>query len=346
MARPWGSNQKEVQGFVVTAVAGGERNLSKQIQDRFGVARATASKYIRNLVDQHVIRRVKPGQYELVKKKETVRLPLKDLQEHVDWTDSIEPLLSDLPSNGKEIWQHGCTEMINNAIDHSEGQYLSVIVDRDPMKTEVVVYDNGIGIFRKIANALILEDDRHAVLELAKGKFTTDPDNHTGEGIFFTSRMFDDYDISSGDVFFKHDSKTDEDWVLGEEYRSKIPRPGTHVFMALNNESDRKLQDVFDQYADDEGDYAFDKTVVPVKLLAYGDERLVSRSQAKRLLARFDRFRTVVLNFEGVDSIGQGFADEVFRVFPQLHPDVELVPINANERVSQMITRSLRSESR
>ena len=67
----------------------------------------------------------------------------------------------------------------------------------------------------------------------------------------------------------------------------------------------------------------------------------MSRSQAKRLLARFDRFRTVVLNFEGVNAIGQAFADEVFRVFGQQHPEVELIPINTNERVSQMITRSL-----
>ena len=34
------------------------------------------------------------------------------------------------------------------------------------------------------------------VWELPKsGKLTTDPDNHTGEGIFFTSRVFDEFEI-------------------------------------------------------------------------------------------------------------------------------------------------------
>jgi len=342
MARPWAADQSEVRDFVIEAIAHDGRNLSKQIQDRFDVARPTASKYIKTLVDENILRRTKPGKYELIQQENIVYLPLEGLQEHVVWIEDIQPLLAGLPSNVQEIWQHGCTEMINNAVDHSEGRNLTVSVEGDPIKTIITVYDDGIGIFRKIADALDLEDDRHAVLELAKGKFTTDPANHTGEGIFFTSRMFDDYDINSGDVFFKHYQETDQDWILGEEHRSNPPRRGTYVYMALNNKSDRELQDIFDQYADEDGDYAFDKTVVPVKLLSYGDERLVSRSQAKRLLARFERFRTVVLNFEGVDSIGQAFADEVFRVFRLQHPNVELIPINANERVSQMITRAFR----
>jgi hypothetical protein len=113
--------------------------------------------------------------------------------------------------------------------------------------------------------------------------------------------------------------------------------------MALSNTTGRKLQDIFDEYATDTEDYRFDRTVVPVKLLQYGDERLVSRSQAKRLLARFDRFRTVVLNFGKVEWIGQAFADEVFRVFPSKHPEIDIVGINANEQVTRMMNRA-RSE--
>ena len=56
------------------------------------------------------------------------------------------------------------------------------------------------GIFKKIQKALDLLDERHAILELAKGKLTTDPKHHTGEGIFFTSRMFDEFTILSGGV--------------------------------------------------------------------------------------------------------------------------------------------------
>lgn len=65
----------------------------------------------------------------------------------------------------------------------------------------------------------------------------------------------------------------------------------------------------------------------------------MSRSQARRLVARFERFRHVVLDFAGVEEIGQAFADEVFRVFAAGHPSVELRPINAAPAVMAMVRR-------
>ena len=67
---------------------------------------------------------------------------------------------------------------------------------------------------------------------------------------------------------------------------------------------------------------------------------LVSRSQAKRLLLRIDRFRTVVLDFENVNQIGQAFADEIFRVFARSHPGISVQFINANDDVRRMIKRA------
>ena len=71
------------------------------------------------------------------------------------------------------------------------------------------LHDNGVGIFKKIQTELRLLDERHAILELAKGKLTTDPKRHTGEGIFFSSRMFDQFDILSGGIFFTHKFQAD-----------------------------------------------------------------------------------------------------------------------------------------
>jgi hypothetical protein len=97
---------------------------------------------------------------------------------------------------------------------------------------------------------------------------------------------------------------------------------------------------VFDRFASSDDDYAFSKTHVPVKLLQYGTNNLISRSQAKRLLARFEKFQEVILDFSGVDSIGQAFADEIFRVFKNSHPGVRVVAVNANTQVRQMVARA------
>ena len=66
----------------------------------------------------------------------------------------------------------------------------------------------------------------------------------------------------------------------------------------------------------------------------------MSRSQAKRLLARVDRFSIVIFDFATVESIGQAFADEIFRVFERAHPNIKLVAINTSKSIDQMINRA------
>lgn len=175
------------------------------------------------------------------------------------------------------------------------------------------------------------------MLELAKGKLTTDPARHSGEGIFFCSRMFDRFVIVSGGTHFAHEFGDAEDWIM----EAKTPlKSATAVYMKLQNHTARTTQQVYREYSSGD-DFGFSKTVVPVRLAQYGDDLLISRSQAKRLLARVDRFRTVLFDFEGVSAIGQAFADEIFRVFRMQHPDMELYAINASVDVQDMVNRAL-----
>jgi hypothetical protein len=197
------------------------------------------------------------------------------------------------------------------------------------------VIDDGIGIFRKIQRDFELNDPRHAILELAKGKLTTDPANHSGEGIFFTSRMFDRFIIFSNGLYFSH-NEPDEDWLLEHD----IDINGTSVQMTIHTNSDREINEVFDAYAADHQDFGFTKTHVPLNLATYGDENLISRSQARRLLSRFRDFSEVLLDFDGVMTIGQAFADEIFRVFARNNPHIDIVAINTNKQIDKMISRA------
>ncbi len=118
------------------------------------------------------------------------------------WRSLVEPALVGLPENVLKICHYSFTEMFNNAIEHSEGEYAIVKIERTARFVTLIVYDDGIGIFEKIQAAFSLEDHRHAILELAKGKLTTDPKHHTGEGIFFSSRMFDEFTIAANTYMF------------------------------------------------------------------------------------------------------------------------------------------------
>lgn len=327
-------------GFLVTHAPHHPYDLVKVACEKFGITRQAVNRYLQELIGAGKILasgKTNQRRYELpTLTNELFTIPLANLEEDRVWRKKIFPLVANLPANVVGVWQYCVSEMINNAIDHSEGSELRVRVQQNAAVTEIIVMDNGIGIFRKIKQACNLEDERHAVLELAKGKLTTDPTRHTGEGIFFTSRMLDNFGIFSGDVLFRHKHEEEEDWISEREK----PDTGTSVFMVLGNNSAQTTQEVFDYFASDEHDYGFTKTIVPVRMAQHGSEQLLSRSQAKRLLARIDRFSVVLFDFQGVNAIGPAFADEIFRVFERSHPNIRLVPINTLPGVERMITRA------
>ena len=336
---------RAIRDYIVAHVRAYPYDIAQFCADHFGISRQAVNKHLGRLVADGLLTAqgaTRSRRYSLtaLDEKDVVVQLIEGTDEDTVWRKEVAPLLAPLPRGAREIWQYGFTEMLNNAIDHSSGTWVRIMVARTAVDVYIKLLDNGEGIFRKIARELRLDDERHAVLELAKGKLTTDPENHTGEGIFFTSRLFDEFNLLSRNVFFSHDSATREDWI--QETRAVsggAEFPGTLVVLELNNDTTRSTKQVFDEYTED-GDYGFSKTVVPVSLVRYGDEALISRSQAKRLLARFDRFKKVILDFEGVEQIGQAFADEVFRVFAKAHPNVEIVPFNTNPDVDAMIHRA------
>ncbi len=258
-------------------------------------------------------------------------------EEHIVWQRGIEPLLMWVSDNARRICAYGFTEMLNNAIDHSEGTRIRYFMDVEQRMIRFTIRDDGIGVFEKIRSRFKLEDHRLAMLELSKGKLTTDSSRHSGQGIFFTSRMFDYFLLGSNGLSFSHTAGAD-DWLIET---GPFDQPGTVVIMEIQADSRRTTRQVFDMFADpDIDDYRFSRTHVPLKLARFGASELVSRSEAKRVLARFEGFREVLLDFDGIESIGQAFADEIFRVFRLAHPEINVIAVRENEPVRQMVDRA------
>lgn len=331
-------DKERIRRRALELIAADGRQVALRLATEFGLSRQVAHMHMKALAAAGAIAgsgATRARVYKLLPLREERRSYVREaLREDVVWQEVFAGVVQDLPENVRDIWRYGVTEMVNNAVDHSGSAQVQIGVSRNALFTDGWVADQGEGIFLKIQRALALYDPREAILELAKGKLTTDPARHSGEGIFFSSRAFDEFEIRSGRLHFMH-GQARFDWLI----ERPADTPGTLVLMRLANDSPRLIKSIFDEFAAPES-YTFARTVVPVRLAQYEGEKLVSRSQAKRLYSRFERFRHVVLDFDGVAEIGQAFADELFRVFVVAHPQVALTPVNMTTAVNQMVSRA------
>jgi len=333
--------KNKIQRYILDNVIEHPRDIARLTVSKFDITRQAVNRHLQQLVENGFL--ISKGttrnkEYALKPIKEVkFELPISEsLEEDVVWREKMAPLLEGIPRNVYDICNYGFTEMLNNVVYHSEGKKVVISIIITSATIDIIVDDNGIGIFNKIQRELNLEHPQHAILELSKGKFTTDPERHTGEGIFFTSKMFDEFMLYSGNLAFIHQEYRKDFLLEGCDEEKR----GTIVKMTIRINTTRTPEHIFKKFTVDGDDFGFSKTIVPVELVRYENENLISRSQAKRLLARFERFKEIVLDFKGVDKIGQAFADEIFRVFRNQHPEINIGCINANANVKKMILRA------
>jgi len=334
-------NTEEIRAFILEHIS--EEGIAAKVSDKFHITRQAANRHLAKLTGQGSLvadGKTRKRSYKMAEtsSKDFTYFLADGLDEDKVWREDIKPSLGTLADNVLQIWQYAFTEMFNNAIDHSGASYILVVIKKSAVDTEILIMDDGIGIFKKIQMALNLPDEKQAIFELQKGKLTTDAVNHSGQGIFFTSRMVNGFDILSGGSFFSHVLGNEVDWMMDRD----AFKPGTSIFLKVDNHTARTIKKVYDQFSVN-GSEGFNKTIVPVKLAKYGTDQLVSRSQAKRVLMRVDKFSQVILNFEGVEMIGQGFADQIFRVFAAEHPEVDLIPSHANDDIMRLIVATIKS---
>lgn len=242
-------------------------------------------------------------------------------------------IFDSLQNNIDHIVQYSFLEMVNNAIEHSKSEKIRIVIYKVSNTVTFVTEDWGIGIFENIRTKFNLPDTLTAIQELLKGKKTTEPNQHSGQGIFFTSKLADSFTIKSSDKALMFNNIIDDLFI-----EDRKTHTGTSVIFSININSKKTTQEIFNAYSNQE--YEFSKTQVKVKLFRIGKD-IFSRSEARRVMISLDSFHEILLDFADVESIGQAFADEIFRVWQNNHTNIKIVYINANENVGFMIKRAL-----
>lgn len=246
------------------------------------------------------------------------------------------PFITQVSKNVLQILRYGFLEMLNNAIDHSQSVFVEIELSIKENQLNFIINDSGVGVFRNIRNQKGLQTELEAIQDVLKGKLTTAPDAHSGQGIFFTSKMADVFYLESFDYQLITDNLIDDIFLTPPKKTKK----GTRVSFTIDLNSQRDINDIFKKYTNigENSDYGFDRTDVKVKLYTQ-EGSYVSRSQARRILVGLDKFESIILDFKMIDGVGQAFADEIFRVFHKKHPNIEIITTNMNELVEFMVKR-------
>jgi len=316
---------------------------ARDIQEATGLSRQAVNYHIRHLREEGMIektgttraaRYVLAGEGAPPGQRISRVLSNRNLEEHQVFADASTALNlnNTLNTAAFRIVQYSFSELLNNAIEHSGSQKIHIQLEVGPYDLHFRIVDNGVGIFEHIKRHNNLHSEAEALQDLLKGKTTTDPEHHTGEGIFFSSKACDRMRIISHRLAVGFDVRKDDVWTERTRHTN-----GTRVEASITRRTHRDLTEIFHRFGGDEFDYQFARTSVRVVLSSDDHFGLYSRSEARRLLAGLDRFRVIELDFSRVQTVGQAFTDEIFRVFQNNNPDITIEYQNANEAVQAMI---------
>lgn len=336
----------DVKKLILEKIEENGQTTSREIIEETGYSRAYVNQFLRKLRDEgRIIKigetnntryvtadedRLEEAKADIIRFSQTYTNEGLDEDQLLKEIEKNTGILQDVSDNVTRIFSYAFTEMVNNAIDHSESDKIRIEAERDKDVLQFRVRDWGIGIFQNIMEKKELNSLLEAIQLLLKGKQTTMPKRHSGEGIFFTSKVADALVFRSGEKKLLFNNRIDDVFV------SDISGlDGTYVQFTIDLDSTKKVQEIFKKYTS-EGTYEFSDTEVVVHLYKEGED-YISRSQARRIVVGLDKFDRVVLDFSRVESIGQAFADEIFRVWKRRHPEIVIDIESTNENVQFMI---------
>lgn len=339
-------NQEKIKNYILRLIKSKRKDYVKATVEAFNLSKSSVYNYVKQMENEGLIEKKING-YSLKTNVYSYYFNNDGSlgEDHV-YTQFILQHIQ-FKKNVNSIWNYAFTEMMNNAIEHSEAKNISVSIFQNYLETQIIIKDDGIGIFRNIQR--FMEENKNQRISLQEcvsllfaGKFTTAKQYHTGEGIFFTSHIMDEFIIYSDNNFFTRNNFSSLQ-VEDEGLHNLMDMDkGTIVKMTLSNNSKKVLSEVFNTFAPvDEG---FVKTTIPIAHMFAGGNP-VSRSEARRLLESISAFSDINLDFSGVEEIGQGFTHELFILGKQKHPHINLKTVNTCKAVEDMIKRVINTSS-
>ena len=322
------ARSERIRQFILEQAERDPAGLCRQVQEHFGITRQSAHAHLQALETEGLLqaagrtRARRYGARPSQQRRFNLPLAMHPDPEQV-WVELLAPRLGPLPEPCLATLRYAVLALIANAAQHSGGQALLLSVARKGAQLELLLRDDGRGLFRKLSEDLGLDDPDQAPLELVKGG--------GGSSLLLTARVASAFALTANGLRLER-RPAREGWALSEA----PARPGTSLELSLPLLAGRPLDAVRAEHrAPGGGD--FSRTRVPVELLPGATAGIAGRARAERLLVHLERYREIWLDFRGVPSLDAEAARTLFREWPAAHPGCRVRWLKASATVSATI---------
>lgn len=316
------STLAELTPWITEAALRHGQALPEHLSTRLGITRRRALALLRKLADAQWLTIAgtarKPTYAPGALRQAVRRYPLAGLMEDQPWRRDFAPCMT-FPREVERLVRLAFTELVNNAIDHSGGTHVTISLRQTPLQAQLLVSDDGCGLFDRVSTSHGISEPTLAMLELGKGKLTSAPERHLGLGLVTVAQAADVMDLHANAAAFQCRGWDEHRWHTGRA-GPVAARAGTTVYVAIALDTPRTVDSLLTTSAGEGMSHRADHARVPLRLLAGTTGELESRAEARRATLRLDAFASAELDFSGIRRIGPAFADELFRVLPQALP--------------------------
>ncbi|MFI4970956.1 MAG: ATP-binding protein, partial [Lysobacterales bacterium] len=121
------SRSAEIEAALLREASSHPTDLVRVVADALGLSRAAVATSVRALIGGGYLQKTgttRPRYRLGDNRRASFEYRRAGLAEDQVWSRDVAPLLAGLPRNVLDICHHGMTEMVNNAIDHSEGHVI------------------------------------------------------------------------------------------------------------------------------------------------------------------------------------------------------------------------------
>jgi len=328
---------RNIKEFILHNLSQHKKDIILAAITHFGISRQAVLKHMHALIKDNIVvaeGKTRDRTYHLrpqVNFNSTLQLNSEFLPYEIV-NEKFLVHLKSLPKNIYGICEYSLEALLNNIVDHAEASnmYFKLFLTLDDL--HIIIRDNGNGLFEKIKSKLNLRNIQSAVLEIGKGKVTTDPESHSGYELYTVIHLFDKVKIDANGISLTYE-KENNLWGIEISEQKK----GTRIHLQINPESKRTCEQTFLRIFNNNN-----RVSIPINLLKRpGNNSVNSRLQANCIFNNIDNINEIEFDFNNINLIGPAFADELVRKTKLKNKTASIKWINCNETIDLLMKHAL-----